>query len=154
MKIDDSPWPLVVITLPPILTSETIEGMRRFTDSAFRRGQRYATCVDAMSVQRPPDAIFRKDLAAMLSEPSYREGSARCVVGTSVVTTSAAVRAAGTAIGWLYVSPHPVHYASDMPSSIEWCVARMQEVGVLATPALRAYQASLVAGRKSAAGSR
>jgi hypothetical protein len=154
MKIDASPWPLVVITLPPILTPDTIEGMRVFSEGAFRRGQRYATAVDATRVEAAPDAMFRRQLVDMMNAPSWREGSARCVVGTSVVVTSAVVRAASTAINWLYASPHPVHYAADLPAAVDWCVARLQETGVNANAAMRGFHASLMATRVSVASSR
>jgi hypothetical protein len=149
MKIDDSPWPLVVITLPPILGSDTIEGMRVYAESAFKRGQKYATVVDATRVQRAPDAMFRRQLADMMSEPEWRAGSARYVVASGVVVTSAAIRAAGTAINWLYTSPSPVHYAADLPSAVEWCIARLEDAGVQGNTTMRGFQASLEVSKTS-----
>lgn len=147
MKINDSSWPLVVITLPQVLAPNTVEGMRVFSERAFARGQRYVTIVDATRLQHAPDAMFRRQLAEMMNEPGWRAASARYVVGSCIAVTSAIIRAAGTAINWLAATPHPVHYAPDLPSGVEWCVARLQDAGVPANPAMRDFLASLKAGK-------
>ena len=151
MKFDDSPWPLVVITLPPILAPDTIEAMRAHAEAAFRRGQRYATVVDATPVQRAPDARFRQQLAEMMNEPAWRAASARYVVASGVAVTSAVVRAAGTAIGWLHGNPHPVHYTPDLPSAVDWCVARLEDAGVEGNLGMRGFQAALRSGKGAGA---
>ena len=123
-----------------------IDVMQEFTARAFRRGDKYALVADTVTVTRLPEPIVRKRLVDWMNEPDMRANSTRLLVGSAGVITSKLVTSGLTALGWLWKSPVPTFYTSDMAKAVDWCVERLREANVPRSAALTRFHRSLKAG--------
>ena len=143
MKVDDSAWPLVVATMPASPGMADLDVLQRYFQGCFARGERFAMISDSRAIRTIPDAVWRKHLVEWMNDPAFRRKNARWNVGSATVMSSAAVRAALTALQWLWKPPSPQYYTGTMPDAISWCVAQLEAAQVPISPELSALQAPL-----------
>jgi hypothetical protein len=126
-------WPLVITTVTGDLDEPKLRRyLDEFTSTVLGRGQLFASVVDARSVAAAPSARLRK----IVSDWELAHGSVgkRWNAGIAIVTTSALVRGAMTAIHWISPPLVPTTYEAKLESAIAWAWARLKERGVAVTP--------------------
>jgi hypothetical protein len=143
MQFDDSAWPLVIATTPALLTHASIDAMERGYDGYFARGELFAVITDIRLVEVVPDALWRRHLGEWMERPDVRENHRRLTVASATVMSSPAVRAALTAIHWLWRPRTPQRYTSSMPEAVTWCAEALSAAGVAESQGLGALQASV-----------
>jgi len=123
--VSSEAWPLVLVELPPDPTPEVLEAFVREFDVVYARRQTFATLIDATGIRRVPGAIERKQLAdwAASKKPLTQLYGA----GTAYVITSPVVRAALTAIDWLFQPPCPQCWKTRRTDALAWCVDRLAD---------------------------
>jgi len=143
MKIDDSAWPLVVATMPTTAGHDTLDVLERYFSACFARGERFVLIVDTRPLSKIPDALWRKRIVDWMNDPAFKRQNGRLNVGSATIVSSTAVRAALTALGWLWKAPSPQYYATGMSDATDWCIGQLRAAGVPITPALEAFHAPL-----------
>lgn len=124
--MDDSCWPLVIVTMPQQVDMESLPHLAHFYEQCFARRERFACVTDTSPLRSIPNAVWRRKLADWLNAPAFREKNRLYNVGSATILTWAPARATLTAIQWLWVPPSPQYYAADLRSAVDWCVARLQ----------------------------
>jgi hypothetical protein len=127
LKFDVSMWPLVVITLPPVTTTDDIEYMQRCYEHVFAAPARHALIVDTTSIVRVPDAMLRQQMKAF--EDSRRPIIRQKNIGSAIVIQSALARGGYTALRWISPQPAPNKAFPTVPAATRWCVQGLEKDG-------------------------
>ena len=127
LKFDVSMWPLVVITLPPVTTTDDIEYMQRCYEHVFAAPARHALIVDTTSIVRVPDAMLRQQMKAF--EDSRRPIIRQKNIGSAIVIQSALARGGYTALRWISPQPAPNKAFPTMLAAARWCVQGIEKDG-------------------------
>jgi len=127
LKFDVSMWPLVVITLPPVTTTDDIEYMQRCYEHVFAAPARHALIVDTTSIVRVPDAMLRQQMKAF--EDSRRPIIRQKNIGSAIVIQSALARGGYTALRWISPQPAPNKAFPTVPAAARWCVQGIEKDG-------------------------
>jgi hypothetical protein len=120
-------WPLVVITLPPVTTSDDIEYMQHCYEHVFAARVRHALIVDTSTIVRVPDATLRRQMKAF--EDSRRPIIAQKNIGSAIIIQNTVVRGAYTALRWISPQPAPNKAFPTVQSAACWCVQGIEEDG-------------------------
>ena len=123
--VSSQAWPLVVVDLPPDPTPEVLETFFEEFDGVYARRQTFATLIDATRIRRVPGAMERKQLADWAA--GKRPLTQLYGAGTAYVITSPVVRAALTAIDWLFQPPCPQCWKTSQRDALTWCVDRLAD---------------------------
>ena len=148
LKFDVSMWPLVVITLPPVTTTDDIEYMQRCYEHVFAAPARHALIVDTTSIVRVPDAMLRQQMKAF--EDSRRPIIRQKNIGSAIVIQSALARGGYTALRWISPQPAPNKAFPTMLAAARWCVQGIEKDGQVVP--LAAYTLAELASNAAAAG--
>jgi hypothetical protein len=130
LHFDDSHWPLIVATAPPVFVAETVTALERTFDEYFRRGQRYALVFDTRPVVTLPDAKCRQRLFQWLNNDAVRASTARWNVGSAVIVASQLARYGMTVVGWLWKPPSPQIPTTTMGEAVDHCCRMLEQAGV------------------------
>jgi hypothetical protein len=141
-RFDDSAWPLLIIQMPVLMNNVTairsiIDG---FTD-VYRRNERFASILNGAAVAKFPGALERKTLLDWVGDKSRIETERRLSVGTGLVLTSGPMRAFVSALNWVNRPVTPQKVTATQEEAVEWCCDRLEEAGIVLTPALAALRA-------------
>ncbi len=129
LVFDVSMWPLVVITMPPVMVEEDIAYMRECYERVFAAGNRHALIVDTTKIARVPQATMRRQLKEF--EDSKRPIIRKKNIGSAIIIQSAIVRGAYTALRWISPQPAPNKAFSTMEAAARWCVEGIEADGQL-----------------------
>ena len=131
MDIDDSCWPVVVATCPTTFPLESVGEMATAFGKLLARREKFVLIVDARPLRQIPDARWRKELAAWMNDPGFRDTQARYNLGSAnILPVAAPLRAVMTAITWLWNPPTPQSYPGEMRDAIDWALERLDKAGV------------------------
>jgi hypothetical protein len=130
-------FPLVIVTMFSEHRVSDLAALFAGFEDLFRQDARYALILDTSILRAAPGAAEREFIANWCI--AHREDTARCNVATSVLGANALVRGAITAVGWLAPFPGPLHHASGLAASLEFCVRRLQKADIALTPAARRF---------------
>jgi hypothetical protein len=123
IAIDDSGYPLVVVTFEGTVDDATFDGYLKRMDDYVARRQRNAFVFDASGAGRTPAPQRRKQAEWMkINEATLRAFSAGC----AFVITSPLVRGALTAILWLQNIPSPYTVVGTRSEAERWARAQLQ----------------------------
>jgi len=125
LRVSTEAWPLVVVDLPPAPTPADFEHFFHEFDRVYDRRLVFATLIDASPLQKVPGAKERKDLADWAA--SKKHLTQDFGAGTAYVIKSPVVRAALTAIDWLFQPPCPQAWKTDRREALDWCIARLAD---------------------------
>jgi hypothetical protein len=142
LKFDVSMWPLVVITLPPVTTSDDIEYMQRCYEHVFAAPARHALIVDTTSIVRVPDARLRQQMKAF--EDSRRPIIRQKNIGSAIIIQNTLVRGGYTALRWISPQPAPNKAFPTMLAAARWCVQGIEKDGQVVP--IAAYTLAELAG--------
>ena len=127
LKFDVSMWPLVVLTMPPVTTTDDIEYMQRCYEHVFAAPARHALIVDTTPIVRVPDAMLRQQMKAF--EDSRRPIIRQKNIGSAIVIQSALSRGGYTALRWISPQPAPNKAFPTMLGAARWCVQGIEKDG-------------------------
>lgn len=140
--IDDRHFPLVFLICPREITSEFIAEFERGFDALFARRQKFVMICDLSAVGKVPDALTRKKLADVLNRPDFKERQAAYQVGSANLVDSAPIRAALTALLWIWHPPSPMSAPPTRAEAVRWGLDRLREEGVHVPASLEAFAVS------------
>ncbi|MDH3200418.1 MAG: hypothetical protein OEM15_05940 [Myxococcales bacterium] len=127
LMFDVSMWPLVVITMPPVMVEDDITYMRECYEHVFSAPTRHALIVDTTKIARVPEATMRRQLKEF--EDSNRPIIRKKNIGSAIIIQNAIVRGAYTALRWISPQPAPNKAFSTMEAAASWCVEGIEGDG-------------------------
>jgi hypothetical protein len=134
--------PLVVLTVHDDLSGGDLEEMFASWRDFFARKQRFVAIADIRGAKSMLPAKERARVAewARSIEPLSLQYS----LGTATVVSNALVRGTLTAIDWIHRPKVPQVHIPTLLGACEWCIERLQGVGIAPTPGIAAYHAGLL----------
>ena len=120
IKIDESQWPLLIVTPPEHYSdAEWEEHLHAVNRIALRRNQRFVLINDNSNAQVPNHAQ-RKMSAEMVTKNA--DDIFGLIAGVAMIHTSALMRGAVTAIGWLLNGTADINVRtfSHIEPAIKW----------------------------------
>ena len=127
LGFDVSMWPLVLITMPPVMTSSDIAYMQRCYEHVFAAPRRHALIVDTTTIVRIPNATLRRQMKAF--EDSRRPIIRQKNIGSAIIIQNGLVRGGYTALRWISPQPAPNKAFPSMQDAARWCIKGMEEDG-------------------------
>lgn len=124
VRLEDHRWPLLTVHWPRgELTAEDVDTFIRRADEYLDRREPFVVVHNASFSVRP-SATIRAKLAAHIE----RQGDAmsRYIKAAGVVTASALVRGAVTAINWISPAPFPQRTFANLESAEQWVLAELE----------------------------
>ncbi|RLE20928.1 MAG: hypothetical protein DRJ50_09965 [Actinobacteria bacterium] len=146
LKFDVSMWPLVVITMPPVTTSDDFEYLQRCYEHIFAAPERHALIVDTTSIVRVPDATLRREMKVF--EDSRRPIIGQKNIGSAIIIQNTIVRGGYTALRWISPQPAPNKAFATVQDGARWCVQGIEEDGQIVP--IAAYALAGLASRAAA----
>jgi hypothetical protein len=130
-------WPIVITTINGNLEeAQLLTYFDEFMTRVLQRGELFASIVDARNIDDAPSARVRRIVADW--ENQHGAMGEKVNVGIAIVTTSALVRGAMTAINWISPPRVPTTYEARLNDAITWANARLRERGVMPNREIRA----------------
>ena len=128
-RIDESRWPLVVVTYPPLVTLEKYRALFKQYVDLSRRGTKIGYLID-MRRFNPllASASQRKLAAATFTE--HREELVRATICEGRVVASSFTSGVLTAFDWLTGQKWPCANFTTKDEAEPWVVGRMRAIGV------------------------
>ena len=127
LGFDVSMWPLVLVTMPPVTSTDDIEYMEACYEHVFAAPTRHALIVDTTTILRVPDAALRRRIKAF--EDSRRSMAQKKNIGSAVIIQNTLVRGAYTALRWISPQPAPNKAFPNMVDAARWCVQGIESDG-------------------------
>lgn len=125
--VDESHWPIVVVTWPAKVSDDAWNEYRRHHMKLLSRDQGFAI-VNDHTLGGAPTLSQRRSVIQLFVE---READLRRLIkGTAIVSRSALVRGAVTAVTWLKPPPFPFVVFGDLGEAMSWAQARLRAPGV------------------------
>jgi len=134
LVVDDRGWPLLLFTLPSVMTEDAVRAFGEAANRAYDRRERFAVVVDTSAVTKAPDAATRRALTDWLGEPGRAAKERAYTIGTAVVLTSGPLRAITAAIQFVRPPSSPQQWTATLPEAIAWARQRLLEAGVPMPP--------------------
>lgn len=131
MTFDTSRFPLVTLVLPSRMTAVSVASLTAGFEQLFARRSKFIVIADIRPMQHVPDALSRRALTDALSLPAFRDMQHRYQLGSANILESAPIRAALTAVLWVWSPSVPMYAASSMQDAEAWCLARLADAGVM-----------------------
>ena len=136
ITLKTSDWPIVLTTVDGDLDErELVPYFAEFQSRVLARAQLFSSIVDATRITSAPSARVRKLVADW--EIEHGAVGEKYNVGVAIVTTSALVRGAMTAIQWISPPRVPTTYEATVPAAISWAESHLRQRGVLVRPEAR-----------------
>lgn len=130
ITLKTSDWPIVLTTVEgDIDESNLVPYFAEFQSRVLARAQLFSSIVDATRITSAPSARVRRLIADW--EVEHGAVGERYNVGVAIVTTSALVRGAMTAIQWISPPRVPTTYEATMPAAIAWAHGHLRQRGVV-----------------------
>jgi len=121
--LDDSTWPLVVVTFGDAMSNDEIAGYFERLRVLLKRRERFAVVLDARRV-RMVDAVRRKmhgDFLASIDGPD------RFVAAAALVVEEEVQRGLLTAIFWIHKPKFPIERFEGLGEAMLWARDRVRE---------------------------
>ncbi len=127
LLFDVSMWPMVVISMPPVMIDDDVVYMRECYEHVFAAPTRHALIVDTTTIVRVPDATMRRQMKEFEDgkRPIIREKN----IGSAIIIQNTLVRGAYTALRWISPQPAPNKAFSTMEAAARWCVQGIEGDG-------------------------
>ncbi|UJR79984.1 hypothetical protein [Sandaracinus amylolyticus] len=138
LHFEENRFPLVTLRCPSAFDLRAAEALQSGLERLFARRQKFVLVCDIRPVSRVPDAVVRKRLADVMNLPRVREGQSQFQVGSANVVDSAPLRAALTALLWLWTPPTPMGTFAGVAEAERWAIERLRAAGVDVPPSLLA----------------
>jgi hypothetical protein len=120
-------WPLVLVTMPPVMQIADIEYLQASYEHVFAAPTRHALIVDTTTLESTPGAGLRRRMKEFedARRPIIREKN----IGSAIVLSNAVVRGAYTALRWISPQPAPNKAFSNVRDAARWCVEGIEADG-------------------------
>lgn len=127
IEFDVSMWPLVQVTMPPVIEVADITYLQQSYEHVFAAPTRHALIVDTTTIEQIPDATLRKKMKDFEDgrRPIIRDKN----IGSAIVLSNALVRGAYTALRWISPQPAPNKAFSNVRDAARWCIEGIEADG-------------------------
>lgn len=134
-RFDETMFPAVVLTCPRELDAASIDSLGEGLHRLLERREKFVMICDTRGTG-VPDALVRKRLADLMNRAELQERQSRYQLGTVNIIESFGVRAALTALRWLWTPPNPMTSVATFPEAAVWAIERLESESIVAPPAL------------------
>lgn len=128
IEIDESEFPLIVVTFRGQATSEDWDALKRVTTKHFEAEQRFAMAVRTLDFKLPEVRLL-KDMGAWTRDQS--EAIGRHLVRSSLCIPSAVARGAVNFINRVAGSPVEQGVFADWEETVAWARAGLESQGAV-----------------------
>lgn len=132
--VDDAHLPIQVLTSAPRLTGDSILDLEVALERCFSHRTRFVLVCDLREVAAVPDALVRKRIAELMNRADIRDRQARFQVASVNIFASAPVRAAVTALLWLWSPPTPMAAVGSWEEAMTEALARARAAQIAIPP--------------------
>jgi hypothetical protein len=143
MEVDDSTWPLLVLSFPRIAEAGTLRAFIEAFERAYERETPFATVIDGTMTARFPGPQGRKMLVEWLGDARRAELERLWCVGSAVVLPSGPKRALVSAFNIVRRPAAPQYWTATLPEAVDWARTRLLDAGVSVTPRIDELHADL-----------
>lgn len=127
IRFDVSMWPLVLVSMPPVLHLDDITYLQESYEHVFAAPKRHALVVDTTPLASVPDATLRQRMK------SFEDGRRPIIraknIGSAIVLSSSIVRGAYTALRWISPQPAPNKAFPSVRDAAQWCIRGIEADG-------------------------
>ena len=127
LEFDVAMWPLVMVTMPPVIQVEDIGYLQESYEAIFAAPTRHALIVDTTTIEKIPDATLRRRMKEF--EDGRRAIIRQKNIGSAIVLSNSLVRGAYTALRWISPQPAPNKAFSNVRDAARWCVEGIEADG-------------------------
>ena len=127
LEFDVYMWPLIVLTMPPVMTVDDLDYMQAAYEAVFAAPTRHALVVDTTTFDKVPGADLRRRMKAF--EDSMRSVIARKNICSGIIIQNSLVRGAYTALRWISPQPAPNRAFADLRQATRWCIEGIEGDG-------------------------
>ena len=124
VQLDDSQWPVFIVTTPPEIDDAELEAfLEEYSVAIKKRKERYGLVLD-VSRTKKMNPVQRKKLVGVMEQ--NKEFNARYCACCAMVFSSAILRGVLTAIFWFHKPPHPTKVYTTRQDAIDWAKLMVQ----------------------------
>lgn len=126
MTVSAQWWPIIAVKFPDLPDDDYYKATISQLGAAFDSHEgKFVVLVDTIDMKAAPTATQRR----MLNEfaAARHEETLDRALGTVFVVRSQFMRAALTAMDWIYKRPTPTDYKPRLTEGLEWCEERLYE---------------------------
>jgi hypothetical protein len=127
LEFDVSRWPLVLVSMPPILQVDDIVYLQQSYEYVFAAPARHALVVDTTTLESVPGATLRRRMKDF--EDSRRPIIREKNIGSAIVLSNSLVRGAFTALRWISPQPAPNKAFANVRDAARWCIEGIEADG-------------------------
>lgn len=149
---EETHFPVVQLRCAPQLGAGAASELDGGFERLFARRARFAIVCDLRSVTSVPDALTRKRLAEVLNRADFRAQQGRYQVCSANVVASAPIRAALTALLWIWTPPSPMSVFAELDEAVRWSTGRLREERVEIPTSVLTWADDLRPGSRSRTG--
>lgn len=126
MTVSAQWWPIIAVKFSDRPDDDYYRSTISQLGAAFDAHEgKFVVLVDTVDIKAAPNATQRKMLNDFAAE--RHEETLERALGTVFVVRSQFMRAALTAMDWIYKRPTPTGYKSRLTEGLEWCEERLYE---------------------------
>jgi hypothetical protein len=153
LEVDESMWPLLLLTFPRVVTESTVRRLIAAYETAFQRATRFIAVCDGTAIAKFPGAAERKILVDwMTTTEGFNERERKWTLGTGVVVPSGTMRALVAAFNLIRRPISPQQWTATLVEALDWSHARFVGAGISPNPRLDEMRTALRAQRRKPAG--
>ncbi|MEM8609174.1 MAG: hypothetical protein AAGF92_18880 [Myxococcota bacterium] len=127
LTLDVSMWPLVLLTMPKVMTVADLDYLEAGYRSLHASFDRHALIVDPTTFDRIPDAALRGRMKEFESKKHHIIVEKN--LGTAIIVQNSLVRGAFTALRWMSPAPTENRAFPNIRDAAAWCVELIEADG-------------------------
>jgi hypothetical protein len=134
-------FPLVVMTCPAHFEpSDVSDVLEAYAADVIAARRTFTLVVDATPISELPTALVRRTITDWMKR--MESVASPLMLGIALVTSSAIIRGAMTAVNWVVPPRVPMAYEPTLDAGIAWAITRLESRGLVTEP-MREYHRSL-----------
>lgn len=127
LDLDVSAWPLVVLTMPRVMTIADLDYLEAGYRSLHASFDRHALIVDPTTFDQIPDAALRRRMKEF--ESKKHDIIVEKNLGTGIIIHNSLVRGAFTALRWMSPAPTENRAFPNIRDAASWCIDLIEADG-------------------------
>jgi hypothetical protein len=145
ITVDESMWPLVVVTYPRHNSADGWDKMFRTYEAMYQRRERFHVVSDGTRTEGVPGPAERRVISEYTK--AHEESSRRWVLGSSVAVVNPLVRGALTALAWVAPPVYKLTYFATLAECVDEAFSAFDKAAIPVTATMRGFRSRVASGR-------
>jgi hypothetical protein len=142
ITIDESMWPLVIVTFAGSISDEHWREMFRSYDRFYARREKFHVVNDGISVRTAAVSASQRRFIAEAAR-AHADSSKRWCLGGATVLANAVARGIVTAITWVTPPAYKLTLHATLAEAVDEAIVTLERRAIAIPAAARAYRKSL-----------